>query len=141
MNPLIRDASSEDSTAISELVRSSFSAHVAPFWEPIAQEALLAETSAERLASRIVESVIVLVHEEAGSILGVILLPRPSFVQLFFVEPGNLGKGIGRALWEAARTRIGERFPEVKTVELNASPYLISDVAQQHECRAPAASA
>jgi GNAT superfamily N-acetyltransferase len=126
MNSPVRDANSEDARAISDLVHASFQAHVAADWEPVAHESLLADTSAEKLAIRITESVIALVYEESASILGVILLPRPTFVQLCFVAPGHLGKGIGRCLWEAARTRLEERFPEVTTVELNSSPYAVA---------------
>ena len=126
MHPSIRDASPEDAPAVLQLVHASFRAHVASDWDPVAQESLLKDTSAEKLAVRIAESVIVLVFEDAGCMLGVILLPRPNLVQLCFVAPGHLGKGIGRALWEAARARIEERFPEVKTVELNSSPYAVA---------------
>ena len=126
MNTLIRDANAEDAPAVSALVHASFRAFVAAEWEVVAQETLLAETSAERLAARIAESPITLVHEEEGSIRGVILLPRPTLVQLCFVAPGYLGKGIGRSLWEAARARIEQSFPEVKTVELNSSPNAVA---------------
>ena len=126
MTALIRDASPDDASAVSAVVQSSFRAHVAPAWEPVAQDSLLADTSAEKLAARIAESAIVLVYEEEGRILGVILLPRPTLVQLCFVAPGHLGKGIGRSLWEGVRARLEERFPEVKTVELNASPYAVA---------------
>lgn len=126
MNAVVRDAGPEDAAAVSALVQSSFRAHVAPDWEPVAQESLLADTSAEKLAARIAESVIVLVCEEGEHLLGVILLPRPTLVQLCFVAPEHLGKGIGRSLWEAARARLEERFPEAKTVELNASPYAVA---------------
>lgn len=108
------------------LVHASFRAYVAADWELVAQETLLADTSAEKLGARIAESAIALVYEEEGNMLGVVLLPRPSLVQLCFVAPGHLGKGIGRALWEAARTRVEERFPETKTVELNSSPYAVA---------------
>lgn len=126
MNSPIRDATPEDAQAVSELVHASFRAHVAADWEPVAQDALLRDTSAEKLAARIAESVVVLVHEEANGLLGVILMPRPTLVQLCFVAPGHLGKGIGRSLWEAARARLEEQFPEVKTVELNSSPYAVA---------------
>ena len=126
MNTNIRDATSDDASAISVLVQSSFKKFVAPDWEPTAQESLLTDTSAEKLAARVSESSIVLVHEEQAQILGVILLPRPNLVQLCFVAPGHTRKGIGRALWEAARTRIEMQFPDVKTVELNSSPSAVS---------------
>jgi hypothetical protein len=125
MHHSIRDARPEDAAAVSALVHASFRSHVAADWEPIAQESLLADTSTGKLAARIAESVIVLVCEDHERMLGVILLPRPNLVQLCFVAQGQLGKGIGRALWEAARARLEEQFPEVETVELNASPYAV----------------
>lgn len=126
MDQPVRDARPEDAPAISSLVHASFLAHVAPDWEAVAKETLLRDTSAEKLAARIAESVIVLVYEEAGTILGVILLPRPTLVQLCFVASGHTGKGIGRSLWEVARARLEEKFPDVKTVELNSSPYAVA---------------
>ncbi|MEO5669461.1 MAG: GNAT family N-acetyltransferase, partial [Ramlibacter sp.] len=44
---------------------------------------------------------------------------------LFFVAPGHLHRGIGRTLWEGARTYLEERHPETKTVELTSSPYAL----------------
>ena len=126
MPPPIREAIPEDALPVSELVHSSFGKYVAPDWEQVACETLLAETSAEKLAVRIAESPIALVCEELGSIRGVILLPRPTLVQLCFVAVDQVGKGIGRSLWEAARQRLEERFAETKTVELNSSPYAVA---------------
>ena len=126
MKTTTRDATVEDAPAISELVQASFLVHIAPDWEPVAQESFLAETSVEKLAARIAESSIVLVHEEAERIVGVILLPHPALVQLCFVAPTHIRKGIGRILWEAARSRVEERFQEVKTVELNSSPHAVA---------------
>ena len=123
MNTMIRDATPEDASAMSTLVQSSFKTYVAQDWEPIAQESLLTETTAEKLAARISESSIALVHEENEELLGVILLPRPNLVQLCFVAPGHLRRGIASALWHTARTRIEEQYPEIKTVELNSTPY------------------
>ncbi len=126
MSPNIREARPNDAAAISQLVQSSFGAYVAPDWEPTAQEMLLADTSAEKLAARMAESVVVLVYEEGTIMLGVILLPRPTLLQLCFVAPGHVGKGIGRSLWEAARARVEDRFPEARTIELNASPFAVA---------------
>ena len=126
MNAITREATVEDAPAISELVQASFQAHIAPDWEPVAQDSFLAETSAEKLVARIAESAIVLVHEEVERIVGVILLPHPALVQLCFAAPTHIRKGIGRTLWEAARSRVEERFPEVKTVELNSSPHAVA---------------
>ena len=67
-----------------------------------------------------------MVCEDGSQIIGVLVMPRPSLVQLFFVVPGHLRRGIGRTLWEAARTHIEAQHPEVKTVELNATPYAVA---------------
>ena len=121
----VRDATFEDAPAVSALVHASFQAHVAADWEPVARESLLANTSVEKLAARFAESIIVMVYEDGSSILGVILMPRPTLLELCFVAPEHVGKGIGRSLWEAARMRLEERFPEVRTVELNSTPYAV----------------
>ena len=55
-----------------------------------------------------------------------ILLPRPTLVQLLFVAPNHLRKGIGRALWNAARAHLEEKHSGVTTVELNSSPYALA---------------
>jgi predicted GNAT family N-acyltransferase len=66
-----------------------------------------------------------LVFEQGAELLGVIFLPRPSVVQLFVVAPGRLRQGIGRKLWSAARVELKQHHPDVRTVELNSSPYAV----------------
>jgi predicted N-acetyltransferase YhbS len=126
MNPHIRDAAPSDALAISELVQASFRAHVGPDWGAEARETFVRETTSEKLSTRIVEATYAAVYEEDGHIVGVILLPRPTLVQLCFVAATHLRRGIGRALWDAARARLEASFPEVQTVELNASPYAVT---------------
>lgn len=126
MNIHLRVASPDDASAISAVVQAGFRMHVAPDWELSARQDFLDETTAEKLAARITEVDFAAVYEEGGQILGVILMPRPSLVQLFFVAPSHLRGGIGKALWEAARTHVETQHPEVKTVELNATPYAVA---------------
>jgi len=126
MNPRIRTAQLADAPAISELVQASFRVHIAPDWQTEAQETFLSETTAEKLTAPITEATFAAVYEDDGHILGVILLPRPNLVQLCFVAPAHLGRGIGTALWEAARAHLETQHPDVKTVELNASPYAVA---------------
>jgi hypothetical protein len=45
---------------------------------------------------------------------------------MLFVHHAQLGKGIGARLWEAARLHVDSHHPDVKTVELNASPYAVT---------------
>ena len=126
MNPRIRMAQLNDSLAISELVQASFRAHIAPDWQAEAQDSFLRETTAEKLSAPIAEATFAAVYEEDGNIVAVILLPRPNLVQLCFVATRHLRRGIGASLWDAARTYLETQFPQVKTVELNSSPYAVA---------------
>jgi GNAT superfamily N-acetyltransferase len=121
----IRRATPDDASAISTLVQAGFMAHIAPDWEALAVQSFLAETSAEKLAPTISEASFVAVYEEDGQIRGVISLPRPSLLQLLFVAPEHLRRGIGRSLWEDARAHVEEKHPEIKTIELNSSPFAV----------------
>ena len=71
---------------------------------------------------KIADASLCLVFEQGIALLGVIFLPRPTLVQLFFVAPGHLRNGIGRKLWSAVRVELEQRHPDVRTVELNSSP-------------------
>jgi GNAT superfamily N-acetyltransferase len=126
MNPRIRMAQLVDAPVISELVQASFRVHIAPDWEAEAQDSFLRETTAEKLAGPIAEATFVAVYEEGGHVVGVILLPRPNLVQLCFVATTHMRRGIGSSLWEAARTHLETQTPDVKTIELNASPCAVA---------------
>ena len=126
MNPQIRRATSSDASQISELIQASFRAYIEPDWQPEARDTFIRETAPEKLVAPIADATFAAVYEDEGGILGVIVLPRPALVQLLFVAPGHLRRGIGTSLWEAARIYLETQLPDVKTVELNASPYAVS---------------
>ena len=85
---------------------AGFTAHIAADWELSAQHAFIAETQADKLASKLAEVALCLVREHGTQIVGVIFLPRPTLVQLFFVAPSQLRQGVGRTLWKAVRTHL-----------------------------------
>ena len=126
MSMHLRHAKADDALAISELVQAGFIEYIAPDWQPSAHRSFLEDTEADKLAPKISEATVCLVCEQGGQVLGVIFLPRPTLVQLLFVAPGHLRKGIARALWSAVRTHLEEKHPEVTTVELNSSPYALA---------------
>ena len=129
MNSPIRTATTDDAPAISSLVQSSFQAHVADDWEQEAQDSFFSETTPEKIAALLASAAFAAVYEEEGNFIGVIVLPRPNLVQLCFVATTHLRRGVGSALWRAARSYLEEKLPEVKTVELNASPYAVAAYA------------
>jgi GNAT superfamily N-acetyltransferase len=121
----VRHALMEDAPRISKLVQAGFVERIASDWESSAQQHFMAETEADKLAPKIAASALCLVCECDARLLGVVLLPRPTTVQLFFVASAHLGTGIGRTLWNAVRVQLAEKHPEVRTVELNSSPYAL----------------
>jgi GNAT superfamily N-acetyltransferase len=78
------------------------------------------------LRTKIADAALCLVCEHDTQLLGVIFLPRPTLVQLFFVAPGHLRNGIGRKLWSAVRVELEQHHPDIRTVELNSSPYAVA---------------
>jgi predicted GNAT family N-acyltransferase len=64
-------------------------------------------------------------HIGVDSKVGFILMPKPSLLGMLFVHPSSLRLGIGKQLWEQARAHVEVSFPEVKTVELNSTPYAL----------------
>ena len=125
MNLQLRHATAADASAISSLVCAGFEQHIAQDWEPQARRHFFEENQADKLRSKIADASLCLVCEHGTQLLGVIFLPRPTLVQLFFVAPGYLRNGIGRKLWSAVRDELEQRYPDVRTVELNSSPYAV----------------
>ena len=115
----------EDATVVSELVHHSFVELVASDWEPDARNVFLGESSPSALRQSLLSSAYAAGAFSAGMLVGFILMPKPSLLGMLFVHPDRLRLGIARQLWEGARTHIETAFPEVKTVELNATPYAL----------------
>ena len=126
MNLQLRHATAADASAISSLVCAGFDQNIAQDWEPQAQRHFFEENQPDKLRSKIADASLCLVCEQGAELLGVIFLPRPTLVQLFFVAPGHLRNGIGRKLWSAVRVELEQRHADIRTVELNSSPYAVA---------------
>jgi D-alanyl-D-alanine carboxypeptidase len=120
---LIRAVTPGDVRAASALVHRSFNTLAAADWEPKARAVFLQESSPERLENASAA------HAAGaffgGEIVGFLSMPAPSVLSMLFVDPRHVRRGIGRALWEAARTHVESVFPEVTTVELNSTPFAL----------------
>jgi GNAT superfamily N-acetyltransferase len=57
--------------------------------------------------------------------LGLLIMPEPSWLALLFVDPRAFRQGIGRALWDRAREFVVSLSPPVAEVRLNASTFAI----------------
>jgi GNAT superfamily N-acetyltransferase len=121
----IRSLTNAHAADASALIRESFLALAAADWHVDAQRAFLEATAPEPIAQRLTTMTFAAGAFSDGGIAGVIFMPSPGLLGLLFVHPRWLRLGIGQALWEAARAHIEARFPEVNTVELNATPYAV----------------
>jgi len=126
MKAVIRTAKTTDAVAIAALVQESFNQFVAPEWEPQARDVFMSQSSAERFTVLIPEAAFASVAESSDELVGVILLPTPSLLGFLFVRANWHRRGVASQLWEAARAHVEARHPEVKTVELNSSPYAVA---------------
>ncbi|MEO3691203.1 GNAT family N-acetyltransferase [Roseateles paludis] len=114
-----------DAAASADLTRAAFLCHIAQDWQPEAQERFLSEMSTATLQADIEGACFTAGAFEGLQLIGFILLPRPNFVRLLFVDSDHMGRGLGRQLWEAARTHLEAHHPTTGTVELNASPFAL----------------
>jgi predicted GNAT family N-acyltransferase len=123
MEHLIRQVGPADAEVASELVHRRFLELAASDWEPNAREVLLRESSPAALREALQLPAYAAGAFSAEQMVGFILMPKPSLLGMLFVHPGSLHLGIAKQLWELARAHVEASFPEVKTVELNATPY------------------
>lgn len=123
MKHTIRTVSGADADAASCLVQRSFLELAAGDWEPGARETFLAESSPTALVKALQAPAFAAGAFSDQSMVGFILMRRPSVLDMLFVHRDALRRGIARQLWEEARMVIEASFPAVKTVELNATPF------------------
>ena len=121
----IRAVNPNEATAISAMVQQSFLKLAAESWEVEAQQRFLAEAGPEALGGKISAAAYAIGAFFGDQIVGFLLMPVPTRLGMLFVHPSRLRQGIGTKLWESARTQLESEFPEVRTVELNATPYSV----------------
>jgi GNAT superfamily N-acetyltransferase len=120
---VIRSLVQGDFLGAAALVRESFMHHIAPDWSEAARESFCAETTPELFVKLSGAGAFSIGLFEQGTLRGVLVMPKPSRLRMLFVDSRHLGRGIGRSLWQQARTHLATHHPDVQTVELNASPY------------------
>jgi ribosomal protein S18 acetylase RimI-like enzyme len=119
----LRPLQAADATASAALSLAAFERYIAPDWGAEACERYRLDTEPEAMLRKIVESPLAIGAFVDAALAGFVLMTRPGYVQMWFVAPQWMGQGIGRALWETLRDRLETERPEVRTIELNASPY------------------
>ncbi len=123
---LTRRLKPADTQAASDLVRRGFEAFVAPEWEPQAgHEFVQNEIGADSMQRLITQSAFTAGTFGEEGLLGLIIMPKPTWVALLFVEPDSFRLGIARQLWGQARRFVLAITPPVEAVDLNASTFAI----------------
>jgi hypothetical protein len=124
---LTRKLEPADTQAAADLVRRGFEAYVAPEWDAeAAREFVQTDIGAQRMERLIVESAFTAgTFGGGGELLGLIIMPKPTWVALLFVEPQLFRRGIARGLWTQARRFVLTVTPPVEAVDLNASTFAI----------------
>jgi GNAT superfamily N-acetyltransferase len=124
---LTRKLEPADTRAASDLVRRGFEVYVAPEWEAqAAREFVQTDIGIERMQRLIIESAFTAgTFGAGGELLGLVIMPKPSWLALLFVDPDLFRLGIARKLWERARQFVLTVTPPVETVDLNASTFAI----------------
>jgi GNAT superfamily N-acetyltransferase len=125
MNTLIRTIEASEAEPASVLVHTSFYALAAKDWEPSARATFHAETSPEQMHRKLGLAACALGAYAQDRLTGLLLMPGPAVLEMLFVHPEHLRRGVARLLWERARGEIERAFPAVKTVELNSTPYAV----------------
>jgi len=116
-----------DTQAASDLVCVGFEGYVAHEWEPQAgQEFIEIELAPERMGKLITESAFTAgTFSNAGELLGLLIMPEPTWLAVLFVHPRAFRQGIARKLWDRAREFVISLSPPVAEVRLNASTFAI----------------
>lgn len=117
-----REATEADAGAAALLVRHSFEELAAADWEPHARAVFLVEASAAALRSAIAGSAYAAVAFDEKQMVGFLVMKGRAVLSLLFVHPSHVRRGIGRMMWERARSELETKVPNARTVELNATP-------------------
>jgi GNAT superfamily N-acetyltransferase len=126
MKVALRPAQPSQAPLFSRLVHHSFVTLAAGAWEADAVAQFLKDSQPQALSASIASSFLAVGAWHEDATVGFALMPRASLLGMMFVSPACVGQGIGRLLWEYARSEVETRAPEVKTVELNATPYALA---------------
>ena len=121
----IRSLTDAHAAEASGVIQESFLGLVAADWHADARSSFLKSTAPASLQNKLRTMTFAAGAFSADEMAGVILMPSPTLLGALFVRLRCVRLGIGQALWESARAHIETTFPEVNTVELNATRYAV----------------
>lgn len=111
-----------DEEAACALVRRVFNAFVAPDYEPEGVAEFLRFADPQQMRARASQGSDILLAWVGASLVGVLELRSGDHISLLFVDTIFQGRGIARALVEAAIALGRQRIPGLAVVSVNASP-------------------
>lgn len=104
------------------LVRRVFDVFVAPEYEPEGVHAFHRYADPQQMRERLSDGYDVLLAFVGGALVGVLEMRGGHHISLLFVDAMFQGRGIARALMDAAIALGRERVPGLKVISVNASP-------------------
>lgn len=105
------------------LIRKSFTHYVAPDWSMEASDSFCAAVSPAMLQTGDDAHRYCIGWFDAGVMTGVLIMPKPTWLRMLFVDPVKARQGIGSRLWNHACVHLGTHHPDIREVTLYASPY------------------
>ncbi|KAF0812045.1 hypothetical protein IGB42_03587 [Andreprevotia sp. IGB-42] len=119
---ILRAPRADEYGALAALVHHTFDVAVAPRLEQAGRATFYAYALADAIADRDADSHLTLVAERDGKVLGMVQFKLPDHLCMLFVEPAEQGRGLGRALTEAAIAKACAFYPALSIITVNASP-------------------
>jgi N-acetylglutamate synthase-like GNAT family acetyltransferase len=127
MTLTIRPASTNDATAISELVSQSARQFITPEFNQQGANTMLNSLVPQAFLENMTTGFCYWIAEQDGKLVGVIGLKPPNHLFHLFVTAPVHGQGIGRKLWRTLVADLGKQFSDKPGFEVtvNASRYAI----------------
>ncbi len=120
---ILRDASVSDLVPITELIIECSKHYILPYFNEEGRHTYLESHSLDKMSERL-KQFQYQVLEDDHAIIGVVGMRRPSHLYHLHVSKEFQGKGLGRRLWEAAKTR-ALKMDRLDEITVNSSSYAV----------------
>jgi hypothetical protein len=111
MQFFVRTLSAENAEAASQVTKASFEKFVSTDWEPNAVDEFLASISIESFENILRTCAYSIGMFNEKTLIGLLIMPKATIIQMLFIHPDWTRQGIGRGLWSHARAHLVRQGP------------------------------
>jgi uncharacterized protein YndB with AHSA1/START domain/GNAT superfamily N-acetyltransferase len=122
---IIRALRDGEEVPVCELVRRSFDRYMGNEYSPEGVEEFFRYVNPIAMATRLRSDHFVLVAEEGSAIIGMIEFRKCEHISWMFVDPGSIGRGVARLLFDEAMRIVRKDNPTVTTITAHASRFAV----------------